>query len=168
MSAPVTVTAPPEILPARVPALTVPPVTSPVSVLVTVTAPPETLPVREPALTVPAETPPVSRFVTVTLPPETAPAREPALTVPPVMLAPRAPTTVTVPSAIPPVMSAAAPKRVLPAPARLLRVILPVEAVKLRASAVVPALVTAPVMIWSAAEMLAVAVASRASVAARL
>ena len=108
------------------------------------------------------------RFVTVTVPADTLPVSEAALTVPPVILAPRAPTTVTVPSETPPAMSAAAPKRVLPVPARLVRMIFPVEAEKLRASAVVPALVIAPVMIWSAAEMLAVAVASRASVAARL
>ena len=84
------------------------------------------------------------------------------------MLAPSAPTTVTVPTEMPPRTSASLPKRVLPAPARLVRVIIPVEAEKLRALSVVPALVTAPVNVRVSPEIVAVAVASRASVAARL
>ncbi len=150
------------------PAETVPAVTLPVRSPVTVTVPPVTLPVSEPALTVPAVTLPERRFVTVTAPPEIAPVSEPALTVPPETAAPSAPTTVTVPSATPPVMSASLPKRVLPAPARLARVILPVEAVKLSAFAAVPALVTAPVIDRVSPEIVAVAEASSARVAARL
>ena len=144
-----------------------PAVIAPVSRPVTVTDD-ETSPFIEPAETVPAVTLPVSRLVTVTVPPETSPTREAAVTLPPVMSAPRAPTTVTVPAETPPVMSAALPKRVLPAPARLARVILPVAAEKFRASVVVLALVTAPEMFRPEPEMVAVAEASSASVAARL
>ena len=126
-----------------------------------------TSPVIEPAETVPPVTLPES-VAAVTVPALTLPETEPALTVPPVMLAPRAPTTVTLPSDTPPRMSAAAPKRVLPAPARLVRVILPVEAEKLRASAVVPALAIAPVMVRPEPEIVATEEASRAKVAAAL
>ena len=151
----------------REPRAFVPAVISPESWPVTVTEL-LTLPIIEPAVTVPAVTLPVSAPVTVTAPPVTLPVREPAVTVPPVMLAPRAPTTVTLPSETPAVMSASLPKRVRPEPASEAKMILPVEAVKLRAAAAVPALVTAPVMFRSAAEIVAVAEASSASVAARL
>ena len=150
-----------------VPPLTVVTVAAPVIVLV----PPAT----EEEVSEPAESVPVPAIVPFTSPvtvvaaaPEISPASEAAETVPPETLAPRAPTTVTLPTETPPVMSASLPKRVLPAPARLERVTLPVEAVKLSALAVVPSLVIAPEMVRSEPEIVAVEAASSAKVAAAL
>ena len=100
--------------------------------------------------------------VTVVVPPVTEEAeREPAETVPAEMAEVRSPTTVTVPPAMLPVlMVALLAKRVEPAPAREVAVIVPVAAVYCRLLAVVFALLIAP-MLRSAAETVAVAVASR-------
>ena len=134
---------------------------------VTVLVPPETVVAEsEPRAFVPAVMLPVRRPVTETELP-TLPVMEPAETVPPVTLAVRRPVTLMMPAATPPVIVALAPKVVLPAPEREAAVIVPVP-VKFRALASVAfALVSAPT-VSPLPEIVAVAVASRVSVAAEL
>ena len=95
--------------------------------------------------------------VTEVVPPVTeAEEREPAETVPPERSVVSKPTTVTVPAETPPVIVAALPKRVEPAPVSEARVIVPVSPEKFRLLAVVLAFVTAPESVRPVPEIVAV------------
>ena len=93
---------------------------------------------------------------TVVAPPVTAEAvREPAETAPPAMAEVSRPATSTAPPAMPPRIVAALAKRVAPAPARDVRVIVPVRPEKSRLAAAALALVTAPVRVSPVPETVA-------------